>query len=106
MELAPSIATDVGNSDTGKETSISHVSSQAQLKSATSPPQLVEDQYHISDGVTGNRVIPGVVHLDALLEVSELLNFEELFMKDFLAELKAGEIAGMMFLKPETLLNM
>ncbi|POM80603.1 Reverse transcriptase, partial [Phytophthora palmivora] len=31
-----------------------------------------------------------------------LLNLEELSMKDFLAELKAGEIAEMVLLKPET----
>ncbi|POM64277.1 Reverse transcriptase [Phytophthora palmivora] len=34
--------------------------------------------------------------------MSALLNHEELPMKDFLAELKAGEIAEMVFLKPET----
>ncbi|POM73610.1 Hypothetical protein PHPALM_9529 [Phytophthora palmivora] len=34
----------------------------------------------------------GAVHLEALPEVSALLNLEELSMKDFLAELKAGEI--------------
>ncbi|POM77752.1 Reverse transcriptase [Phytophthora palmivora] len=35
-------------------------------------------------------------------EVLVLLNLEELSMKDFLAELKAGEIAEMVLLKPET----
>ncbi|POM72420.1 Reverse transcriptase, partial [Phytophthora palmivora] len=35
-------------------------------------------------------------------KVSALLNLEELSMKDFLAELKAGEIAEMVLLKPET----
>ncbi|POM67187.1 LOW QUALITY PROTEIN: Hypothetical protein PHPALM_16853 [Phytophthora palmivora] len=82
-------------------TSISHVSSQAQLKSATSPPQLGEDHYHISYGVTGNRVIAVVVHLDALLEVSELLKFEKSSTKGFLAELKTGEFAEIVLLKPE-----
>ncbi|POM79981.1 Pol protein [Phytophthora palmivora] len=43
-----------------------------------------------------------VVHLEALPEVSALLNLEELSMKDFLAELKAGEISEMVLLKPET----
>ncbi|POM80313.1 Gag protein [Phytophthora palmivora] len=38
--------------------------------------------------------------LEALPEVSALLNLEELSMKDFLAELKAGEIAAMVILKP------
>ncbi|POM81959.1 Elicitin, partial [Phytophthora palmivora] len=41
----------------------------------------------------------GAVHLEALPEVSALLNLEELSMKDFLAELKAGEIAEMGFTK-------
>ncbi|POM63843.1 LOW QUALITY PROTEIN: Pol protein, partial [Phytophthora palmivora] len=44
----------------------------------------------------------GAVHLEALPEVSALLNLEELSMKDFLAELKAGEIAEMVLLKSET----
>ncbi|POM79836.1 Gag protein [Phytophthora palmivora] len=35
-------------------------------------------------------------------KASCLLNLEELSMKDFLAELKAGEIAEMVLLKPET----
>ncbi|POM66419.1 Pol protein, partial [Phytophthora palmivora] len=35
-------------------------------------------------------------------EVSALLNLEELSMKDFLVALKAGEIAEMVLLKPET----
>ncbi|POM79364.1 Reverse transcriptase, partial [Phytophthora palmivora] len=37
--------------------------------------------------------------------MSALLNLEELSMKDFLAELKAGEIAEMELLKPETSLE-
>ncbi|POM62177.1 Pol protein [Phytophthora palmivora] len=44
----------------------------------------------------------GAVQLEALPEVSALLNLEELSMKDFLAELKAGEIAEMVLLKSET----
>ncbi|POM78905.1 RNA-directed DNA polymerase [Phytophthora palmivora] len=43
----------------------------------------------------------GIVHLEALPEASTSLNLEILSMKDFLAELKAGEIAEMV-LKPET----
>ncbi|POM62678.1 LOW QUALITY PROTEIN: putative retroelement [Phytophthora palmivora] len=43
-----------------------------------------------------------VDHPEALPEVSALLNLEELSMKDFLAELKAGEISEMVVLKPET----
>ncbi|POM58672.1 Pol protein [Phytophthora palmivora] len=44
----------------------------------------------------------GAVYLEALPEVSSLLNVEELSMKDFLAELKAGAIAEIVLLKPET----
>ncbi|POM71412.1 Gag/polymerase/env Polyprotein [Phytophthora palmivora] len=60
------------------------------------------DRYHVFDGVSGRQVKAGAVHLEALPEVSALLNLEELSMKDFLAELKAGEIAEMVLLKPET----
>ncbi|POM60964.1 Pol protein, partial [Phytophthora palmivora] len=56
----------------------------------------------IFDGVSGRQVRAGAVHLEALPEVSALLNLEELSLKDFLAELKAGEIAEMVLLKPET----
>ncbi|POM76725.1 RNA-directed DNA polymerase, partial [Phytophthora palmivora] len=59
-------------------------------------------QCHVFDGVSGRQVKAGAVHLEALPEVSALLNLEELSMKDFLAELKAGEIAEMVVLKPET----
>ncbi|POM75738.1 Pol protein, partial [Phytophthora palmivora] len=58
----------------------------------TPPARLVEEQCHVFDGVSGRQV----------KEVSALLNLEELSMKDFLAELKAGEIAEMVLLKPET----
>ncbi|POM79339.1 LOW QUALITY PROTEIN: Pol protein, partial [Phytophthora palmivora] len=51
---------------------------------------------------TARQVKAGPVHLEALPEVSALLNIEELSMKDFLAELKAGEIAEMVLLMPET----
>ncbi|POM76707.1 Pol protein [Phytophthora palmivora] len=50
----------------------------------------------------GCGICYGAVHLEALPEVSALLSLEELSMKDFLAESKAGEIAEMVLLKPET----
>ncbi|GMF39413.1 unnamed protein product [Phytophthora lilii] len=55
----------------------------------------------LSHRETGRRVKAGAVHLAALPEVSELLNLEEMSMVDFLAELKAGEIAEMVLLRPE-----
>ncbi|GMF11768.1 unnamed protein product [Phytophthora lilii] len=61
----------------------------------------VEECYHIFDGETGRRVKAGAVHLAALPEVSELLNLEEMSMVEFLAELKAGEIAEKVLLRPE-----
>ncbi|POM58158.1 Pol protein [Phytophthora palmivora] len=71
-------------------------------ESETPPARPVEEQCHIFDGVSGRQVREGAVHLAALAEVSALLNLEELSMKDFLAELKAGEIEEMVLLKPET----
>ncbi|POM60615.1 polyprotein [Phytophthora palmivora] len=71
-------------------------------ESETPPARSIEDQYHIFDGVSGRQVKAGAVHLEALPEMSALLNLEKLSMKDFLAELKAGEIAEMVLLKPET----
>ncbi|POM60548.1 Pol protein [Phytophthora palmivora] len=82
---------------------ISRVDSQVpHSESETPPARPVEDQYHICDGVSGRQVQASAVHLEARTEVSALVDLEELFMKDFLAELKAGEIAEMVFLKPET----
>ncbi|POM71042.1 LOW QUALITY PROTEIN: Hypothetical protein PHPALM_12442 [Phytophthora palmivora] len=71
-------------------------------ESETPPARPVEEQCHVFDGVSARQVKTGAVHLEALTEVSALLNLEELSMKDFLAELKAGEIAEMVLLKPET----
>ncbi|POM70852.1 LOW QUALITY PROTEIN: Pol protein, partial [Phytophthora palmivora] len=67
-------------------------------ESETPPARPVEEQCHVFDGVS----VEGAAHLEALSEVSALLNLEELSMKDFLVELKAGEIAEMVLLKPET----
>ncbi|POM61162.1 Pol protein, partial [Phytophthora palmivora] len=71
-------------------------------ESETLPARPVKEQCHVFDGVSVRQVKAGAVHLEALPEVSALLNLEELSMKDFLAELKAGEIAEMVLLKPET----
>ncbi|POM62200.1 Pol protein [Phytophthora palmivora] len=71
-------------------------------ESETPPARPVEEQCHVFDGVSGRQVRAGAVHLEALPEVSALLNLEELSMKDFLAELKVGEIAETVLLKPET----
>ncbi|POM60222.1 Pol protein [Phytophthora palmivora] len=71
-------------------------------ESETPPARPVEEQCHVFDGVSGRQVRAGAVHLEALLEVSALLNLEELSLKDFLAGLKAGEIAEMGLLKPDT----
>ncbi|POM62544.1 LOW QUALITY PROTEIN: Gag protein [Phytophthora palmivora] len=70
------------------------------LESETPPGRPVEDQYHVFDGVSGRQVRAGVVHLEALPEVSALLNLEELSMKDFLAGLNAGDIVEMVLLIP------
>ncbi|POM69944.1 Pol protein [Phytophthora palmivora] len=83
--------------------STSRVDSQVPHSESEAPPaRPVEEQYHVFDGVSGRQVKAGAVHLEALPELSALLNLEELSMKDFLAELKAGEIAEMVLLKPET----
>ncbi|POM71378.1 Gag protein [Phytophthora palmivora] len=71
-------------------------------ESETPPARPVEEQCHVFDGVSGRQVRTGAIHLEALSEVSALLNLEEVSMKDFLVELKAGEIAEMVLLKPET----
>ncbi|KAG3147318.1 hypothetical protein PC128_g23813 [Phytophthora cactorum] len=52
--------------------------------------------------MTGRPVKAAGIHLEPLPEVSELLNLEEMAVDDFLADLKAGEIAEVMLLKPET----
>ncbi|KAG3200923.1 hypothetical protein PC129_g23682 [Phytophthora cactorum] len=62
----------------------------------------VEECYHIFDGMTGRPDKAAGIHLEPLPEVSEPLNLEEMAVDDFLADLKAGEIAEVMLLKPET----
>ncbi|POM59086.1 Gag protein [Phytophthora palmivora] len=79
--------------------STSRVDNQApHSESETPPARPVEEQCHVFDGVSGRQVRADAVHLEALPEVSALLNLEELSMKDFLAELKDGEIAEMVLL--------
>ncbi|KAG2967767.1 hypothetical protein PC120_g26914 [Phytophthora cactorum] len=52
--------------------------------------------------MTGRPVKAANIHLEPLPEVSELLNLEEMAVDDFLADLKAREIAKVMLLKAET----
>ncbi|POM60117.1 Gag protein [Phytophthora palmivora] len=66
------------------------------------PARPVEKQCHVFDGMSGRQIKAGAVHLEALPELSALLNLEELPMKDVLAAFKAGEIAEMVLLKPGT----
>ncbi|POM68431.1 Pol protein [Phytophthora palmivora] len=76
--------------------STSRVDNQVPHSESEIPPvRPVEDQYNIFDGVSGRQVKAGVAHLETLPEVPALLILEELSMKDFLAELNAGEIAEM-----------
>ncbi|POM61134.1 Pol protein [Phytophthora palmivora] len=56
-------------------------------ESETPPARPVEAQCYVFDGVSGRQVRAGAVRLEALPEVSALLNLEELSMKDFLVEL-------------------
>ncbi|GMF49771.1 unnamed protein product [Phytophthora fragariaefolia] len=55
--------------------------------------------YHVFDSETGLRVKADAVRLEALPEVAELLNLEEMSLDDFLADFKAGEIV---LLRPDT----
>ncbi|POM70349.1 LOW QUALITY PROTEIN: Hypothetical protein PHPALM_13223 [Phytophthora palmivora] len=50
-------------------------------ESETPPARPVEEQFHVFDGVSGRQVKAGVVRLEALPEVSALLNLEELSIK-------------------------
>ncbi|POM58196.1 Pol protein [Phytophthora palmivora] len=77
----------VGNEKTSTRAEVSLSTSRVDnqvpnSESETPPARPVEDQYHVFDGVSGRQALP---------EVSALLNLEELSMKDFVAELKAGE---------------
>ncbi|POM78981.1 Pol protein [Phytophthora palmivora] len=46
-------------------------------ESETPPARPVEEQCHVFDGVSGRQVKAGAVHLEALSEVSALLNLEK-----------------------------
>ncbi|POM62105.1 putative Polyprotein [Phytophthora palmivora] len=86
--------------------STSRVDSQVpHSESETPPARPVEEQCHVFDGVSGRQVKAGAVHLEALAEVSTLLNREELSMKDFLAELNrrdCGDVRHEIDLVPGT----
>ncbi|GMF35164.1 unnamed protein product [Phytophthora fragariaefolia] len=60
-----------------------------------------DEHYHVFDSETGLRVKADAVQLEALPEVAELLSLEEMSLDDFLADLKTGDIAEMVFLRPE-----
>ncbi|GMF17485.1 unnamed protein product [Phytophthora fragariaefolia] len=60
-----------------------------------------DGHYHLFDSETSLRVKADAVQLEALPEVAELLGLEEMSLDDFLADLKAGEIAEMVPLRPE-----
>ncbi|GMG17705.1 unnamed protein product [Phytophthora fragariaefolia] len=60
-----------------------------------------EGHYHVFDSETGLRVKANAVQLEGLPEVTELLNLEGMSLDEFLADLKAGEIAEMVLLRPE-----
>ncbi|GMF52055.1 unnamed protein product [Phytophthora fragariaefolia] len=60
-----------------------------------------DGHYQVFDSETGFRVKPDAVQLEALPEVAELLNLEEMSLDDFLADLKAREIAEIVLLRPE-----
>ncbi|POM80046.1 Pol protein [Phytophthora palmivora] len=70
-------------------------------ESETPSARPVEEQCHVFDGVSGRQVKAGAVHLETLPEAGAQ-SCASVSMKDFLAELKAGEIAEMVLLKPET----
>ncbi|GMF15997.1 unnamed protein product [Phytophthora fragariaefolia] len=57
--------------------------------------------YHIFNSEIGLRIKADAVQLEALPEFAELLNLEAMSLDDFLADLKAGEIAEMVLLRPE-----
>ncbi|POM62885.1 Retrotransposon Polyprotein [Phytophthora palmivora] len=81
----------------------SHVDNQvSHSKSETTPARPVQEQCHVFDGMSGRQVKAGAIHLEALTEVSELLNLVEASINDSLVELKAEYIVETVLLKPET----
>ncbi|GMF27128.1 unnamed protein product [Phytophthora fragariaefolia] len=64
-----------------------------------------DGHYHVIDSETGLRVMADAVQLEALPEVAELSNLEEMSLDGFLVELKAEEIAEMVLLRPEPTLE-
>ncbi|POM81713.1 Putative Polyprotein [Phytophthora palmivora] len=61
-------------------------------ESETQPARPVEEQYQIFDGVSERQVTAGAVLLEALPDVSALLNLEEIFMKDFVAKCEGIDV--------------
>ncbi|GMF29516.1 unnamed protein product [Phytophthora fragariaefolia] len=73
---------------------------QGESEPKTKAPQTwsSDGHYHVFDSEAGLRVKADAVQLEALPEVAELLNLEEMSLADFLADLKAAE---MVLLRPE-----
>ncbi|GMF22874.1 unnamed protein product [Phytophthora fragariaefolia] len=70
-------------------------------KAQSSQTRSSDGHYHVFDSETGLRVKVDAVQLEALPEIAELLSLEVMSLDDFLANLKAGEIAEMVLLRPE-----
>ncbi|KAF4147442.1 Retroviral aspartyl protease [Phytophthora infestans] len=77
-------------------------SSDSESRARAPPTRPVEECYHIFDGETGLPVKASGVHLEPLPEVAEILHLEEMTAESFLTNLKAGEIAEMVLMRPET----
>ncbi|GMF50513.1 unnamed protein product [Phytophthora fragariaefolia] len=73
----------------------------SELKAKAPQTRPSDGHYHDFDDETSLRVKTDAVQLEALPGVSELLDLEEMSLDDFLADLKAGEIAEMVLLRPE-----
>ncbi|GMF16767.1 unnamed protein product [Phytophthora fragariaefolia] len=101
-------ASNVGNLVPREPTSTPQVGSAVAVAQGDSEPKAKAPQtrssaghYHVFDSETGLRAKADAVQLEALPEVAELLNLEEMSLDDFLADLKAGEISEMVLLRPE-----
>ncbi|KAI9990489.1 hypothetical protein PInf_021512 [Phytophthora infestans] len=81
---------------------INVASSDSESRDWVRPTRPVEECYHIFDGETGLTVKVSGVHLEPLPEVAEILNLEEMTVEFFLANLKAGKVAEMVLIRPET----
>ncbi|GMF55569.1 unnamed protein product [Phytophthora fragariaefolia] len=81
------------------QTGVAHGDSEPKAKAPQTRSS--DGHYHVFDSETGLRVKTDAVQLEALPEVAELLNLEEMSLDDFLADFKAGEIAEMVLLRPD-----